>query len=176
MITVDQLMAIEKDDLQEAAKVLEKEDLPQLVEWLNEKDDKLRYQALLLLQNRSQLSEDVYPYWDTFQSKFKSDNSYQRSIGLMMIAENVRWDQQNKMDQTIDDYLMILQDEKPITVRQCIQTLSQIVEVKPTLTLGIVPNGLKIVLTNNCIEKFVVFERKNWIKEICNAISYLHNE
>jgi hypothetical protein len=133
MITPDSIMSISKSDLQEASKALHKEDIPQLVEWLNLKDDNIRYQAFLLLQNRSSFCNDVYPYWDTLQSKLKSDNSYQRSIGLMLIAENVKWDAENRMEGAIDEYLLLLNDEKPITIRQCIQSLGKIASAKPGL-------------------------------------------
>lgn len=70
----------------------------------------------------------VYTYWDIFREKLKSDNSYQRSIGLMLIADNARWDTQNRMEETIYDYLKCLSDEKPITVRQCIRSLVKIID------------------------------------------------
>ncbi len=130
MITVEDMIAIEKANLDDAAKALENADIRQLVEWLSQKDDNVRYQAFLLLQNRSKQSGDVYPYWDVFQAKLGSDNSYQRSIGLMLIAENARWDTRNKMADCIDEYLDLLNDEKPITVRQCIQSLGKIAEHK----------------------------------------------
>lgn len=134
MITIESMMSINKSDLQEVSKTtIYKDDIPQLVEWLSLKDDKIRYQAFLLLQNRSSFVDDVYPYWDIFQSKLKSDNSYQRSIGLMLLAENVKWDTNSKTEDTIDEYLETLNDEKPITVRQCIQALSKIVPYKPNL-------------------------------------------
>ena len=126
MITLDQLLSLDKEKLPEAAKTLKSDSLEQLVAWLAEKDDKLRYQAFLLLQYRSSAADDVYPYWDIFREKLKSGNSYQRSIGLMLIAENARWDKENRIDGVIDDYLLILHDEKPITVRQCIQSLLKI--------------------------------------------------
>lgn len=53
MITLESIMSISKSDIQEASKVLNKDDVPQLVEWLSLKDDNIRYQAFLLLQNRS---------------------------------------------------------------------------------------------------------------------------
>jgi hypothetical protein len=108
---------------------------------LNEKDDKIRYHALLLLQSRSEYMEDVFPYWDIFCTKLKSDNSYQRNIGLMLLADNVKWDQENKIDQIIDEYLMLLKDVKPITIRLCIQSLSRIVLAKPRLS-GKIAAGL----------------------------------
>jgi hypothetical protein len=112
MITVESMMSIDKSGLQEAAKTIGKEDIAQLVEWLALKDDKIRYQAFLLLQNRVLLFDDVYPYWNIFQEKLQSDNSYQRSIGLMLIAENTKWDTDDRLEGAIDEYLECLNDEK----------------------------------------------------------------
>jgi hypothetical protein len=133
MITLETVMSVSKEDLPEAAKRIDSADIMQLVEWLALKDDSVRYPAFLLLQCRSSLSDDVYPYWDLFVDKLKSDNSYQRSIGLMLIAENARWDTQNKTEDMINDYLQLIYDEKPITIRQCIQSLVKIVTYKPSL-------------------------------------------
>ncbi len=133
MITIESMMSIDKGDLQEAAKRLSKDDIPQLVEWLSLKDDKIRYQAFLLLQNRSVFFDDVYPYWETFCDKIKNANSYQRSIGLMLVAENTKWDQENRIENAIDEYLELLNDEKPVTIRQCIQSLAKIAAIKPGL-------------------------------------------
>lgn len=143
MLTIESIMSIEKSNLQEAAKSLSKDDIPQLVEWLSLKDDNMRYQVFLLLQNRSRLLGDVYPYWHTFCDKLKSDNSYQRSIGLMLIAENVKWDIENQMVFIIDEYLEIFNDDKPITVRQCIQALEKIVPYKPDLISKIAESLIK---------------------------------
>lgn len=133
MITIESMMLIDKNALQEESKKLSKDDIPRIVEWLSLKDDDIRYQALLLLQNRSIFFDDVYHHWDIFRNKLKSDNSYQRSIGLMLIAENARWDTERRMEDTIDEYLGLLNDEKPITIRQCIQSLDKIVTYKPEL-------------------------------------------
>lgn len=133
MITTQSLMSIDKNDLLEASKTIDNSDLPQIVEWLSEKDDKIRYQAFLMLQYRSQYLNDVYEFWDTFRNKLTSKNSYQRSIGLMLIAENTKWDLENRLLNIIDEYLALLNGEKPITIRQCIQSLSKIVPYKPDL-------------------------------------------
>lgn len=137
MITVEEIAAISKGDVQDAAKKLNSDDIHMLVDMLSLKDDNIRYGAFLQLQNRSMLNSDVYPFWDTFQGKLKSDNSYQRSIGLMLIAENVRWDTQHKTEAIIYDYLSLLNDEKPITVRQCIQSLGKVAQSKPALNAKI---------------------------------------
>lgn len=134
MITIESIMSIDKADLQEASKTVNEDDIPQLVEWLTLKDDSIRYQSFLLLQNRSLFIDDVYPYWDIFRGKLKSDNSYQRSIGLTLIAENVKWDSESRLEDTLDEFLELLNDEKPITVRQCIQSLGKIIPYKPGLS------------------------------------------
>jgi len=134
MVDLENIMSIPNSDLQQVAKALDKDDIPQLVEWLSLKNDDIRYKAFLLLQNRSIFFDDVYPFWDIFREKLNSDNSYQRSIGLMLIAENARWDTGNRMEEIIDGYLTILNDEKPITVRRCIQSLGKIASAKPGLS------------------------------------------
>lgn len=133
MLTVDQLLSIEKDDLPEASKSFTKEDLNTLVGWLSEKDDKTRYQALQILQKRAELTSDTYSYWEVFCEKLKDTNSYQRSIGLIMIAENARWDVEDRLKQIINEYLFLINDDKPITVRICLQNLCRIIPYKPEL-------------------------------------------
>lgn len=137
MITVGQLLSFDKNDLLEVSKTIHKDDLPQLVEWLSEKDDTLRYQAFLMLKCCSVNLDYVYRFWDTFCEKLRSENSYQRSIGLMLIAENTKWDKDNKIDTVIDEYLLHLNDEKPITIRQCIQALHKMIPFKKHLHVKI---------------------------------------
>lgn len=133
MLTADSLLAINKNEISEASKVLDENDIKQLVIWLSLKEDNIRYQSLLLLQARSAIYADVYPYWDVFKEKLKSDNSYQRSIGAMLLAENAKWDSENKMKEFLDAYLELLNDEKPITIRQSIQSVGKIAVAKPEL-------------------------------------------
>lgn len=147
MITLEELLSIEKDKLPEVAISLGNDSLRQLVSLLSEKDDKIRYQAFLLLQHRSAVTADIYTFWDVFSDKLKSDNSYQRSLGLMLLAENTRWDCGNKFDCILDDYLLVLQDEKPITVRQCIQSLLKILPYKRNLHGKIIGKLINMDLT-----------------------------
>jgi hypothetical protein len=133
IMTIESLMSFDKDKLSDVAKNIDGSELPMLVNLLSEKDDKIRYQAFLVLQHRSQSTCDVYPFWETFRSKLRSENSYQRSIGIMLISENAKWDTDGKIESTIHECLEILKDEKPITVRQGIQSLGKIAEAKPSL-------------------------------------------
>ena len=147
MLTIERLLSFKKDDLPEASKALSEDELGQLVDWLSQNDDTIRYQSFLLLQHRSGYLEDVYPYWEVFVEKLKSSNSYQRSIGLMLIAANAKWDKNSMMDEIIDVYLSLLYDEKPITVRQCIQSLCVIIPYKKHLLLKIADKLMSFDIT-----------------------------
>lgn len=56
---------------------------------------------------------------------------------------------------------------------QTVIPLEQVVNVKTVATLGLIPNGLQIIINNGTIEKFVVNNRKKWIEKINNTISSL---
>ncbi|MBN1618839.1 SufBD protein [Candidatus Dojkabacteria bacterium] len=108
-------------------------EVQQHIENLELKDNKTRYESFLALQSLSERSDDCYKYFDLFIDKLASDNSYQRSIGLMMIAANVKWDKENAFDTIVDKYLNHINDEKFITSRQCIQSLVKIIPYKKSL-------------------------------------------
>ena len=74
-----------KEDLPEFSKALEEEEISQLVNWLAEKDDKLRYHSLLLLQYRSEYYDDVYHFWNVFCEKLKGSNH--RAGGRQILEE-----------------------------------------------------------------------------------------
>jgi len=133
MFTAEKLMTAEKDSLPALSKELDEGDLALIVDWLSDKDDKLRYPSLLILLAKAKDSDELYKYWDVFRGKLKSDNSYQRSIGLMLLAANVKWDSDGKFEVSFDEFCALLNDEKPITVRQCIQAFADIVPYKPEM-------------------------------------------
>lgn len=145
--SLDQLMNLPKEALAEAAKTLSAEDIAALVMLLATKEDDVRYQAFLLLRERSVVAADVFPYWQTFLEKLNSGNSYQRSIGLMMISENARWDNEGKTDAALEAYCNGLADEKPITIRQCVQGLKPIVTAHPQLGSAVSARLLALDLT-----------------------------
>lgn len=137
MITKDFLCAFDKNAVADVAATLSPEDIKCLIAWLTEKEDSVRYPALLLLQERSSHTADVFPYWDVFAEKLSSENSYQRSIGLMLLAENAKWASPDETKAMLPDYLALLSDEKPITVRQCVQNLEKIVISHPDVGLAV---------------------------------------
>jgi len=113
------------------AATLDQADIPALIERLASAEDKIRYPAFLLLKERSAICADVYPFWDALDEKLTHENSYQRSIGAMLLSANAKHDAQGKLKQTLPRYLALLNDPKPITVRQCAQALPEILRAKP---------------------------------------------
>jgi hypothetical protein len=126
-MNVDDLKVITKDQIQVTALELDLSNIAFLVEELSERDEKLRYNAFLLLQAHSRLKPSVYAFWDVLVGKLGSDNSYQRSLGVMLLAENVRWDKEYKFNAAFDKYFACCNDEKFITSRQAIQGLASII-------------------------------------------------
>jgi hypothetical protein len=127
-MNIDELKTLAKNDIPDLSKNLTLADISLLVETLNEKDDLLRYKAFLLLQSNSRVFPFMYKYWNELEKKLESDNSYQRSLGIMLIAENVRWDKEGKFSSLISKYLERCNDEKFIPARQTIQGLGTISE------------------------------------------------
>lgn len=130
MITV-QFLLDNKDKINELAYNLSSSDIDFLISLLDEKSDKIRYTAFLVLKKRSEQYSDVYAYWDNFSKKMNNGNSYQRSIGIMLLAENVKWDNENHFKNIIQIYLSHCNDEKFITSRQTIQSINRWIYLQP---------------------------------------------
>lgn len=141
-----ELLVSQKDNLHDLVGKIEEDDIESLVGWLKEKDDIVRYAAFLLLQLLSVNSSRVYRHWDTFIKMIHDDNSYQRSLGLMLISENVRWDREDKFGAILNEYLKHCDDEKFITARQCIQGLNIILQYRAKYKKEIVDMLLRIDL------------------------------
>ncbi len=133
MIDETELLHLSSDEMPARAALLTTDDIDFLVGILSSVDDKLRYAAFQLLRERSLEHADVFPHWSVFCEKLASENSYQRSIGSMLLAANARWDDGKQTAAMLDGYLALLHDEKPITVRQSIQSLLQILPYHPAL-------------------------------------------
>ena len=133
MITVAELMEMDPYTAQEASGAVDKNDLPLIVGYLKDKDKNVRSKALLLLKNRSLNNADVYPFWNVFREMLKSEDHEQRVAGIILISVNTRWDVGNRIEDTIDEYLLCLKDKNPGIVQQCIQSLHGIIPYKKHL-------------------------------------------
>jgi hypothetical protein len=170
-MNVDELKALQKDQIAQVARGLGKAEVDFLVEQLAEKDDTTRYNAFLLLQANSRLSPLTYAHWNVLEEKLGSDNSYQRSLGVMLLAENVRWDKEGKFGKAIGKYLACCGDVKFITARQAIQGLAHIVKATDTYNLQIQQN-----LRSPKLEQYKENQQKLLNKDIEAVLKIIQNK
>ena len=110
----------------------------ELICGLKDNNDKYAYQCLKELESKSLISDAVYPYFNLFAELLDSTNSYHRNRGILLIAANAKWDRENKIDEIIDKLLKHVEDEKPITARQCIKAMPLVAQYKPDLADDII--------------------------------------
>jgi len=98
---------------------------------LTSKDDKYAHAIADKIISESQDSDEWYEYFDDFASLLNHPKSLVRNRVLYILAANAQWDDENRFDAILDDYLAHIMDEKPITARQCIKALAQVGKAKP---------------------------------------------
>ena len=81
--------------------------------------------------SESQETDEWYEYFDDFASLIDHPKSLVRNRALFILAANAQWDDENRFDSIISDFLSHITDEKPITARQCIKALAQVGMAKP---------------------------------------------
>jgi hypothetical protein len=159
------VLAAHRDDPAELAGLLTPEDIGWLIRLLDEKDDKIRYPAFLVLCERSKTHPDVYPFWDELAAKLDDENSYRRSIGAKLTALNVRWDREKKFGGVFRRYVRLFTDEKPITARLALQSVPDWTEYEPELLEETVS-----ILTAVDLMSFRESMRKLILIDIMNAL------
>lgn len=80
---------------------------------------------------QSKLTDEWYEYFDEFASLLNHPKSFVRNRAIYILAANVQWDDENRFDTIISEFLNHVTDEKPITARQCTKALAQIGLEKP---------------------------------------------
>ena len=105
--------------------------MQEIIAKLTAKDDKYACAIADKIISESQDTDEWYEYFDTFASLLNHPKSLVRNRVLYILAANAQWDDENRFDTILDDYLAHITDEKPITARQCIKALAQVGRVKP---------------------------------------------
>ena len=102
-----------------------------LIANLTSKDDKYAYAIADKIISESQDTDEWYGYFDTFALLLNHPKSLVRNRVLHILAANAQWDDNNRFDTILSEYLSHITDEKPITARQCIKALAQVGMAKP---------------------------------------------
>ncbi|MDF9823982.1 hypothetical protein M2475_000330 [Breznakia sp. PF5-3] len=141
--------------------------LDEKISLLSNSDNTVAYKALKELLEISSKSDEVYAYFDEFVAMMSNSNSYIRTRGLRLIAFNSKWDNENKINLVIDEYLTHIEDEKPITSRQCIKDTYIIAQNKPELTDKILESLQTFdKVYNDSMQKLIYQDRQKAIRQI----------
>lgn len=105
--------------------------MQEIIAKLTAKDDQYACAIADQIISESQESDQWYEYFDAFACLLGHPKSLIRNRALYILAANAKWDDENRFDAILDDYLAHMTDEKPITARQCIKALAQVGRAKP---------------------------------------------
>ena len=97
------------------------------------KDDKAACAYAEKIISESRETDAWYDCFDEFASLLSHPKSLVRNRALNILAANARWDDENRFDGIMPDFLSHITDEKPITARQCIKALAEVGQAKPHL-------------------------------------------
>ena len=84
---------------------------------LTSKDDKYACAVAEKIISESQDTDEWYEYFDTFVSLLNHPKSLVRNRVLYILAANAQWDDENRFDAILDDYIAHVTDEKPINLK-----------------------------------------------------------
>lgn len=105
---------------------------------LTSKDDKAACAYAEKIISESRETDVWYNCFDEFASLLNHPKSLVRNRALSILAANAKWDDGNRFDGILPDYLSHITDEKPITARQCVKALTEVGSAKPRLVPEIV--------------------------------------
>lgn len=108
-----------------------------VIEALQDKDDKKAYALFKEIGARSAASDEYYSYFDDFLGLINAKSSYVRTRGFALCCAQARWDESGKLRKALPAMLALLHDDKPIMVRQCLAALHEVVLYRPELSEAI---------------------------------------
>lgn len=98
---------------------------------LTSKDDKFACAFADKIISESRETDAWYQYFNDFAGLLSHPKSLVRNRALYILAANAQWDEENRFDSVLPDFLAHITDEKPITARQYIKALAQVGRAKP---------------------------------------------
>ena len=105
--------------------------MQEIINKLTAKDDKFAcaYSDMIIAESRE--CDTWYEYFDAFVTLLNHPKSLVRNRALHILAANAQWDEENRFDAILPEFLTHVTDEKPITARQYIQALARVGMAKP---------------------------------------------
>ena len=90
------------------------------------------YHCYYILDKASSRNPELfYKDWEKFEKLLDHENSYHRTIGLVMISNIIKADEEKRFDKISDKYFMFINDEKITTARDCVTSTGKILRQRP---------------------------------------------
>ncbi len=105
-----------------------------IIEQLQDKDNKKAYDLCQELSRESSESNKYYPYFNDFISLLSNKNAYVRTRGFILACAQAQWDKDDLLAKNLDTLLKVLYDEKPIVVRKGLAALPEVILYHPELS------------------------------------------
>lgn len=103
------------------------------IKLLYDKNQNEAYKELQMLEVICDNSDECYMYFEEFLDMLRSESFYIKVRGIRLICKLAKWDHDNKIDNSINEILTVLDDKRPIAVRQSLSALEELVENKKGL-------------------------------------------
>ncbi len=121
---------------------------------LTSKQDIFRYNCLkTLLALAETQPARLLPFWAEYNAMLGMENSYHRSIGMMLLSALASAATEAQWVEVIDPYLALLDDESFVTARQTAQAAGRVAAARPELRERIVRHLLSIDQTHFPVER-----------------------
>ncbi len=102
-----------------------------IVQMLTSKDDKNACALADKIVLESHDTDEWYEYFNEVAKLLDHPKSLVRNRALYILAANAQWDEENRFNRILPDYLKHITDEKPITARQCVKALAEVGQARP---------------------------------------------
>lgn len=102
-----------------------------IISVLTSKDNNYACSVTEKIVAESRETDGWYECFDDVASLISYPKSLVRNRAFSILAANAQWDEEDKFDAYIDEFILHIEDEKPISARQCIKALAQIGKYKP---------------------------------------------
>lgn len=112
----------------------------ELISALNSKNEMESYELLKLVYAENARSSRYYSCFEDFLRMIGGKTSFTRMRGFGLCASLAKWDAENKIDRHLDEMLIVLEDEKPSTVRVALGWIGDMLTHKPYLAAVIREN------------------------------------
>jgi hypothetical protein len=102
---------------------------------LESRNDLIRMKAWKYLMELTEKEVDwVYEKWDYLVKNLDNENSFQRSIAIMMLCNLVKSDKEKRISKILNKVLPHTKDDSIITSRQCINSIWKIAIINKQLS------------------------------------------